>query len=161
MIDEYAGGCVACDATRRIRQWGSMFHHRRLYLNQGVWHRTRHNGDFGIRVDIINFGGRAVPASVWRQRLVTFPEGDRVGWTRLLGENDINCVKRANVVPLRRHCQERFLHHIGERFNLRPSSASPRMWAPLKRLAAQSHCATMQKQSVQRRANIGSARLPQ
>jgi hypothetical protein len=74
---------------------------RRLYLNQGVWHGTRHNGDFGIRMGIVNLGGRAVPASVWRHMLVTFPEGDGVGWTRLLGKNDINRVERANVVPLR------------------------------------------------------------
>jgi hypothetical protein len=74
---------------------------RRLYLNQGIRHRSRHGGDFGIRMDIINIGGGAVPASVWRHKLITFPEGDRVRWTRLLRKDDINSVKRANVVPLR------------------------------------------------------------
>jgi len=78
-----------------------MFRHRRRLYLKGIWHRTRYDGDFGIRMDIINLGGRAVPASVWRHRPVTFPEGDRVGWTRLLGKNDINSVKRANAVPLR------------------------------------------------------------
>jgi hypothetical protein len=127
-IDKYAGRLVACDGTRRIRQWGSMFRHRRrLYLNQGIRHRSRHSGDFSIRMDIINLGGGAVPASVWRHKLVTFPEGDRVRRTRLLGKDDINSVKRANVVPLRRHCQNRFLHRMRERFDLRPSSAGAGM----------------------------------
>lgn len=76
-------------------------HRSRLYLNQGIRHRSRHSGDFGIRMDINNIGGGTVPASVWRHRLITFPEGDRVRWTRLLGKDDINSVKRASVVPLR------------------------------------------------------------
>jgi hypothetical protein len=128
-------------------------HRRRLYLNQGIRHRTRYNGNFGIRMDIIDLCGRAVPASVWRHKPVTFPEGNRVGWTRLLRKNDINSVKRANIVPLRRHCQNRVFHRMGECFHLRPSSAGARMWTPLKRLATQWHTRTMQKQSVQRRAN--------
>ena len=78
-----------------------MFRHRGLYLNQGIRYRSRHSGDFDIRMDIINLGGGVVPASVWEHKIFTFPEGDRVRRTRLLGKNDINSVKRANVVPLR------------------------------------------------------------
>jgi hypothetical protein len=79
-----------------------MFRHSgRLYLNKRVRYRSRNNGDFGIRMDIINLGRRAVPASVWIHRLITFPEGDRVGWTRLLRKNYIKSVKRVSVVPLR------------------------------------------------------------
>ena len=76
-------------------------HRRRLYLNQGIRNRSRHSGDFGIRMYIINLGGGAVPASVWRHKLVTFPEGDRMRRMRLLRKNDIDSVKGANVVPLR------------------------------------------------------------
>lgn len=78
-----------------------MFCHSRLSLNKRVWYRSRHNGDFGIRMDIIDLGRRAVPTLVWRHRLVTFPEGDRMGWTRLLGKNYIHRANRASVVPLR------------------------------------------------------------
>ena len=76
-------------------------HRRRLYLNQGIRHRSRHSGDFSIRMDIINLGGGAIFALVWRHKFFTFPEGDRVRRTRLLGINDINSVKRASIVPLR------------------------------------------------------------